>query len=377
MKKRNQIVLLSLSLLFMGCTSVNKKEKSAGFSDSDSLVFISGSYSAENEEGIKVFSFSQTDAGYSYKSGVKGISNPSFLSELTARNIIYSVSEGGGDSSFLYSLKYSPDSMGLEVAGRDMTGGASPCFVMADWSRGKAFTANYSGGSLTVFDADGGGNVARRKVLNFRGRGVHPSRQEKPHVHSVYYSPDSSRIWACDLGTDRIRVIRADDFTYTGEEDIVLPDGSGPRHMCFHSGGKYAYVITELSGDVVVLDTEDGGTAEIIQTAKADTAGGEGSADIHLSPDGRFLYASCRLKGDGLAVFRVSAETGKIERTGYCLTGKHPRNFAITPNGRYILVACRDEDAIEIYEVDKDTGMPVDTGKRIPVKAPVCVRWIK
>lgn len=104
MKKRNQIVLLSLSLLFMGCTSVNKKEKSAGFSDSDSLVFISGSYSAENEEGIKVFSFSQTDAGYSYKSGVKGISNPSFLSELTARNIIYSVSEGGGDSSFLYIL---------------------------------------------------------------------------------------------------------------------------------------------------------------------------------------------------------------------------------------------------------------------------------
>ena len=195
MKKRNQIVLLSLSLLFMGCTSVNKKEKSAGFSDSDSLVFISGSYSAENEEGIKVFSFSQKDAGYSYKSGVKGIANPSFLSELTARNIIYSVSEGGGDSSFLYSLKYSPDSMRLEVAGRDMTGGASPCFVMADWSRGKAFTANYSGGSLTVFDADGGGNVARRKVLNFRGRGVNPSRQEKPHVHSVYYSPDSSRIW--------------------------------------------------------------------------------------------------------------------------------------------------------------------------------------
>ena len=261
MKKRNQIVLLSLSLLFMGCTSVNKKGKEADGANKDSLVFVTGSYSAENEEGIKVFTFSQDDAGWACKGGISGVPNPSFLSELTARNIIYSVSEGGGDSSFLYSLKYSPDSMRLEVADRDMTGGASPCFVMADWSRGKAFTANYSGGSLTGFDADGGGNVARRKVLSFRGRGVNPSRQEKPHVHSVYYSPDSSRIWACDLGTDRIRVIRADDFTYTGEEDIVLPDGSGPRHMCFHSGGKYAYVITELSGDVVVLDTEDGGTA--------------------------------------------------------------------------------------------------------------------
>ena len=377
MNKMNQIFFLSASLLFMGCTSVNNKGKEADGENKDSLVFMTGSYSSQNEEGVKIFTFSQEDAGYAYKSGVSGIPNPSFLSELTAGNIIYSVAEGGADDSYIYSLKYRPDSMTLAIAGHDKTLGSSPCFVMADWKRGMAFTANYSGGSLSVFGADGSGNVARQKVLNFRGRGVHPSRQEKPHIHSVYYSPDSSRIWACDLGTDRIRVIRADDFTYTGEEDIVLPDGSGPRHICFHSSGKYAYVITELSGDVVVLDIKDGSMAEIIQTVKADTVGGEGSADIHLSPDGRFLYASCRIKSDGLAVFRVSADTGKIERTGYCLTGKHPRNFAITPNGRYILVACRDENAIEIYEVDKATGMPVDTGKRIPAKAPVCVRWIK
>lgn len=377
MNKMNQIFFLSASLLFMGCTSVNNKGKEADCENKDSLVFMTGSYSSQNEEGVKIFTFSQEDAGYAYKSGVSGIPNPSFLSELTAGNIIYSVAEGGADDSYIYSLKYCPDSMTLAIAGHDKTLGSSPCFVMADWKRGMAFTANYSGGSLSVFGAGGSGNVARQKVLNFRGRGVHPSRQEKPHIHSVYYSPDSSRIWACDLGTDRIRVIRADDFTYTGEEDIVLPDGSGPRHICFHSSGKYAYVITELSGDVVVLDIKDGSMAEIIQTVKADTVGGEGSADIHLSPDGRFLYASCRIKSDGLAVFRVSADTGKIERTGYCLTGKHPRNFAITPNGRYILVACRDENAIEIYEVDKDTGMPVDTGKRIPAKAPVCVRWIK
>ena len=377
MNKMNQIFFLSASLLFMGCTSVNNKGKEADCENKDSLVFMTGSYSSQNEEGVKIFTFSQEDAGYAYKSGVSGIPNPSFLSELTAGNIIYSVAEGGGDDSYIYSLKYCPDSMTLAIAGHDKTLGSSPCFVMADWKRGMAFTANYSGGSLSVFGAGGSGNVARQKVLNFRGRGVHPSRQEKPHIHSVYYSPDSSRIWACDLGTDRIRVIRADDFTYTGEEDIVLPDGSGPRHICFHSSGKYAYVITELSGDVVVLDIKDGGMAEIIQTVKADTVGGEGSADIHLSPDGRFLYASCRIKSDGLAVFRVSADTGKIERTGYCLTGKHPRNFAITPNGKYILVACRDENAIEIYEVNKDTGMPVDTGKRILTKAPVCVRWIK
>lgn len=377
MNKMNRIFFLSASLLFMGCSFVNNKGKEADGADQDSLVFVSGSYSSQNEEGIKVFTFSQSDAGFAYKSGLKGVPNPSFLSELTSNNIIYSVAEGGGDNSFLYSLRYNPDSMNLTVVGRDRTKGSSPCFVMADEEEGMAFTANYSGGNLSIFDIDSNGNIALQKKIDFGGCGTHPTRQEASHIHSVYFSPDSVHLWANDLGTDRIRVIDVTDYSHNDNDDIVLPGGSGPRHLCFHSSGKYAYVITELSGDVVVLKINDGNKAEIIQTVKADTVGGEGSADIHLSPDERFLYASCRIKSDGIAVFRVSAETGNIERVGYCLTGKHPRNFAITPNGKYILVACRDENAIEIYEVNRETGMPMDTGKRIHTKAPVCVRWIK
>lgn len=217
MNKTNQIFFLSASLLFMGCSAVNGKGKEAGGAEPDSPVFVAGSYSAQNEEGIKIFTFAQDDAGWAYKSGISGISNPSFLSGPAAGNIIYSVAEGGDGDSYIYALKYSPDSMTPAMAGHDRTLGSAPCFVMADAKSGVAFTANYSGGSLTVFGADGG----------------------------------------------------------------------GPGHMCFHPDGKRAYVITELSGDVVVMDTEGGRTAEIIQTAKADTVGGEGSADIHLSPYGK------------------------------------------------------------------------------------------
>lgn len=201
----------------MGCSAVNNKGKEADGVNKDSLVFVAGSYSPQNEEGIKVFTFAQDDAGWACKGGISGISNPSFLSGPAAGNIIYSVAEGGDGDSYIYALKYSPDSMTPAMAGHDRTLGSAPCFVMADAKRGVAFTANYSGGSLTVFGAD----------------------------------------------------------------------GSGPRHMCFHPDGKRAYVITELSGDVVVMDTEGGRTAEIIRTAKADTVGGEGSADIHLSPYGK------------------------------------------------------------------------------------------
>lgn len=217
MNKTNQIFFLSASLLFMGRSAVNGKGKEAGGAEPDSLVFVAGSYFPQNEEGIKVFTFAQDDAGWAYKSGITGISNPSFLSEPAAGNIIYSVAEGGDGDSYIYALKYSPDSMTLAMAGHDRTLGSAPCFVMADAKRGVAFTANYSGGSLTVSGAD----------------------------------------------------------------------GSGPGHMCFHPDVKRAYVITELSGDVVVMDTEGGRTAEIIRTAKADTVGGEGSADIHLLPYGK------------------------------------------------------------------------------------------
>lgn len=115
-------------------------------------------------------------------------------------------------------------------------------------------------------------------------------------------------------------------------------------------------MLTEISGEIMVFDTSDGQLSPV-QTVTADTLGAQGSADIHLSPDGRFLYASNRLQGDGLAIFSVDSVSGELTRVGYQSTGAHPRNFAISPNGKYLLVACRDTDAIEIYRRNIDNGL--------------------
>ena len=139
MNKTNQIFFLSASLLFMGCSAVNNKGKEADGVNKDSLVFVAGSYSPQNEEGIKVFTFAQDDAGWACKGGITGISNPSFLSEPAAGNIIYSVAEGGDGDSYIYALKYSPDRMTPAMAGHDRTLGSAPCFVMADAKRGGGF----------------------------------------------------------------------------------------------------------------------------------------------------------------------------------------------------------------------------------------------
>ena len=156
--------------------------------------------------------------------------------------------------------------------------------------------------------------------------------------------------------------------------DIKVEPGAGPRHTTFDPTGKHAYMLSEMSGKVYVYDIA-GDTLSLVQTVASDTVGAEGSADIHLSPDGRFLYSSNRLKADGIAIFAVDSATGRLQRAGYQPTGAHPRNFAITPNGRYLLVACRDANAIEIYELNADTGMLRLSGT-IPASNPTCIQFV-
>ena len=139
--------------------------------------------------------------------------------------------------------------------------------------------------------------------------------------------------------------------------------------------GRFAYLINEISGKVTTLIYNEG-TLHPIHYIEADTVNAQGSADIHLSPDGKFLYASNRLKADGIAIFSVNQETGMLTKAGYQLTGIHPRNFIITPDGRFLLVACRDSNLVQIFSRDEKTGLLVDTGKTIETSKPVCLKFI-
>ena len=152
--------------------------------------------------------------------------------------------------------------------------------------------------------------------------------------------------------------------------------GSGPRHLTFSPNGHYAYLINELSGTVIAFEYKDGDLKEM-QTIAADTVNAQGSADIHISPDGKFLYASNRLKADGIAIFNIHPDNGMLSKAGYQLTGIHPRNFIITPNGKYLLVACRDSNVIQVYERDADTGLLTDVQQDIKVDKPVCIRFVR
>ena len=226
-----------------------------------------------------------------------------------------------------------------------LTQGGAPCNITIDPSGEFVLTTNYMGGSITVFPLDKEGALG-----------------EVSHVIPINQVTERSN--GASLLNESKRV------------DVPLEPGSGPRHICFHPDKPFAYLINELSEKVTAFSYAEGQMA-ITQYIEADTVGARGSADIHVSPDGRFLYASNRLKADGVAIFSIDSLNGSLTKVGYQLTGRHPRNFAISPNGKYLLVASRDDNVIQIFRRDASTGLLKDTGKEIRTSRPVCLKFLR
>ena len=369
--------------ILTGCTG-KKSQQAATTSVSDTLYMLVGSYGPADQEGIKVYKFNQATGEGQYVSGVKGISNPSYQTVSKDGKRVYSVGEDDGGTACANALTFDAATGTLTLINSQPTQGATPCHIALSPEEDYVVTANYNGSNISLFPLDEEGRLKPGQTIGFEGSGPDKERQAIPHLHFVYFTPDNHYLLANDLGTDRIHRFplntrqKGSNTPLVDRQrasDIRLTPGSGPRHAVFSADGRFAYLITELSGEVMAF-TYDGDSLSLMQTVQADTLDARGSADIHLSPDGRFLYASNRLKGDGLAIFRVNPEDGTLSKAGYQPTGIHPRNFVLTPNGQYLLVACRDTDEIQIFARDASTGLLTDTGRRIKTTKPVCLKFI-
>ena len=361
------------ALMLCACTSMKQKETM------EKMYLMVGSYATPEEEGIKVYAWDGEKGEAAYVSGLKGISNPSYQVVSADGKRVYSVGEDDGLTSTAHALSFDKSQGRLTLMNTQLTQGGAPCYINLSPHEDYVVTANYMGGSISVLPLEMSGRLGENvSTFAFEGEGVLKERQSQPHLHCVEFTPDGKFLLANDLGTDKIHVfpLAADGkLDEKATFDVELEAGSGPRHLCFSKDGRFSYLINELSGKVTVLSYE-GEILTPIQYIEADTVNAQGSADIHLSPDGKFLYASNRLKADGIAIFSVHQETGMLTKAGYQLTGIHPRNFIITPDGRFLLVACRDRNLVQIFRRDEKTGLLVDTGKTIETSKPVCLKFI-
>lgn len=360
----------------------NKGSQQTGETMDNELTMVVGTYTNGGSKGIYTYRFNQETGEHQSLSETE-ISNPSYLAITDDNHFVYAVSEHGDGSESVSAFSFDKKKGILLKINNVPAMGADPCYIITDGKH--VVTANYSGGSISVFPvAKDGSLLPASQVISYTGSEIDKDRQEKPHLHCVEFTPDGKFLIANDLGTDNIYVfeVNKEANTENGEKFLKaanmpspkLTPGSGPRHITFSADGERVYLITELSGEVVAFNYDNGRLTEF-QTVLADTLGAKGSADIHMSPDGRFLYASNRLQADGLVIFSIDPQSGILTKVGYQLTGTHPRNFIITPNGKFLLVASRDDNRIEVYERNLETGLLIRTEKDIQMSKPVCLKF--
>jgi 6-phosphogluconolactonase len=216
------------------------------------------------------------------------------------------------------------------------------------------------------------------------GSGPDRRRQEGPHAHSINLDPANRFAFVADLGLDKVMIYRFDPARGTlvpnDPPSASTAPGAGPRHFSFHPNGRYAYVINELNSTVTAFafDAEKGALREIhsVPTLPGDFKGTSTTAEVQVTPDGKFLYGSNR-GHDSLAVFAVDAETGKLSPAGFHSTqGKTPRNFGIDPSGRWLLAANQGSGSVAVFRIDAKTGKLDPAGTPIQVPKPVCVKFL-
>jgi 6-phosphogluconolactonase len=356
------------------------------FCHAQDFFLFTGTYTSEKSKGIYVHRFNASDGSAKAISIEENVENPSYLAISPSGRFLYAVNENGGEKpGEVSAFSFDHTNGKLSFINKQTTGGDHPCYLSVDESGKWLLVGNYSGGNLSVFPLNDDGSIMpATQSIQHKGESVNKQRQEKAHVHAVVFSPDQKYVLTPDLGIDKVMIYRFDEQNEKplSENDAAFGEskaGSGPRHISFHPALPYVYLMEELSGTVTLFHFENGKLEpkQTISSHPENFKGKIGSADIHVSPDGKFLYASNRGDANSIAIFSIDASTGLLKSVGFQSTlGKTPRNFVIDPSGNYLLVANQDSDNVVVFKRNKQTGGLLATGREIKIPNPVCLKLI-
>jgi 6-phosphogluconolactonase len=331
--------------------------------------------------GIYHFQFDEKTGTISKGQLAAPASNPSYLVIHPNRHWLYAANERELGVINAYSI--APDGK-LQLLSRQSSRGSGPCHLSLDASHRFVFVANYNAGTIAALPIQRGGAVGPASGFDQqKGGGVNPQRQEGPHAHSIYASPDNRFVYSCDLGNDKVEGYRFDSekgtFAHSKAVTTKIAPGSGPRHLVQHPEG-YVYVINEMGNTITALrrDMASGAmhTFQTVPTLPAGFKQENTTAEIALHPNGKFLYGSNR-GHDSIAVYSIGAN-GRLSLIEHVSTkGKTPRFFTFDPSGHWLLAANQNSNDIFVFRVDSHTGKLTPNGQKVNVGAPVCIDFIK
>jgi 6-phosphogluconolactonase len=338
-----------------------------------------GTYTDKESKGIYLLDFNPSNGELSNERLLVETPNPSFLTYDKKHQYVYSVNEerDGQVSSF----KWNDERSGLVNVNQQSSEGSSPCFIELSPKEDLLAVANYSSGSLSIFKVGNMGMIQPAPtVFQHQGSGPVLPNQENARAHCVRFDPNGKFLYAVDLGIDQIITYPVMDNTTIGPaiSKFSLDPGDGPRHMIFHPSKDLAFVVNELGSSVVSMHI-DHATGQLQRIAKISTLpddfqGKNYCADIHITKNGKFLYASNR-GHHSVAIFKVSDE-GELELIGIePVRGEWPRNFTLSPDEKHLLVANQNTDNITVFEINSDTGLLTFTGQAFNLSKPVALKF--
>ncbi|WP_277185619.1 lactonase family protein [Caballeronia sp. BR00000012568055] len=365
----------------------------------DVYDLLIGTYTGGGKsEGIYVYRFDTNNGELTRVASAQTV-NPSYLVVSRDRNYVYAVNELPGDNGpasqrgGISAFRFDRASGQLSFLNRVSSDGNDPCYLALSPDGKYLLTANYSvaanpGGSFAVFPLSGDGQVGNSVLtVHHEGGGPVKGRQDNSHVHSTVFSPDGKYLFAQDLGVDKVFAYRYTPdpgasnrglFGPTEARYVPIKPGSGPRHLVFDASGKHAYLTTELNASVTVFDYNDGKLTPVQTVAMTEPGfkGKIGGGAIHLSPDGRFLYATNRGDVNQLVQFGIEPNGHiKLEKR-YSTLGKTPREFAMDPSGRWLIVGNQDSDTAYFFRRDPQTGELASDPKQLSIGSPVDFKFV-
>ncbi|MBD0381820.1 lactonase family protein [Paenibacillus sedimenti] len=356
--------------------------------DQNMMYMYVGSYTdTHNQQGIGLYAFDRQYGEIKLVEAYTDLPNASFLTINQARTKLYAVSETeeynglAGGSAAAYDIEEGTGR--LKKLNRQPTHGSAPCYVSLEGRSRRAYVANYTSGSVTVFPIEADGKLGEHsQLLQHEGAlGPHAERQEAPHAHSIVPSPDNRFAVSADLGIDRLviyAIAESGDLVPHGE--AVLTPGAGPRHFVYSADNRFLYAVGELDCTVTAMQVDaDAGELTAFQRISTLPEGYSGEntcADIHLSRDGRYVYVSNR-GHDSIAVYAADRQRGTLSLVQLQATlGRTPRNFALSPQGDYLLAANQASNSITVFRVDAETGKLEATEQTAAVSMPVCIQFL-
>lgn len=354
---------------------------------SKTYLFVGTYTDGKPDEGIYIYEFNSKRGSLKKVFSGQNITNPSFLTLSPAGDYLYACTdtklpEEGSVSAF----KIDSVNGSLKFLNKQKSGGENPVYLTTSRNNEFVINGNYTEGTVSVFKTNPDGSLnANSQIIQFQGSGPNARRQDKAHIHAAVFSPDFEYIYFPDLGADKIRVFKfnlqeAQPLKPLLNYEYTNISGSGPRHFTFHPNKPFAYCIEELSGTITSFNYDKGKLDSLQRIFSYSKLQEEyNSADIHISPDGLFLYASNRWDNENtISIFSINNENGKLTLIGHQQTfGDHPRNFTLDPTGNFLIVANQVTNNIVVFKRDNKTGLLTKKGKEIKVANPSCLKMRK